>query len=153
MEDANLQPLRRFMEELLIERDWAVSMFALDLADRLIYPLLTRHLDGPALIGGAGALSLVVQHLASWFADQRRWVDALLAAWVADPEHGAANTAVLSETARTWLPRAHEAVLGLARTIDAAVEVDAERALDEIAARLRAELGEAGIQTGEGTGA
>ncbi|MCX9191532.1 phenol 2-monooxygenase [Carbonactinospora thermoautotrophica] len=149
LEAEDLQPLRRYAEELLVEQDWAVAAFALDLADRLIYPLLYRHLDEQALAGGAGAVSLVAQHLAGWFADQRRWVDALLAAWVADPEHGEANAAVLSDAARTWLPRACDAVRGLGRAADAAVDTGAERAVDEFAARLREQLAAAGIRTTE----
>ena len=37
----------------------------------------------------APAYSLAAQHLAEWFKDQRRWLDALYKTWTADPELGA----------------------------------------------------------------
>ena len=142
---ADLQPLRRYVEELFVEPDWAIAAFGLDLTDRLIYPLLYRHLDEQALAGGAGAVSLVAQHLHRWFADQRRWFDALLAAWTADPAHGAANAAVLARTATRLLPRAEAAVAGLATAADAAVDTGARAMAGELARRLPAELAAAGI--------
>lgn len=143
-----LQPLRRYVEELLAEPDWAVGAFALDLADRLLYPLLYRHLDERALADGAGALSLVAQHLHGWFGDQRRWFDALLAAWTADPQHGAANAVVLARTAERMLPRAVEAVAGLAAVADAEADTGARAMTGELARRLRADLAAAGIGDG-----
>lgn len=141
MEDRDLQPLRRYTEELLVEEDWAVAMIGLDLADQLIYALCYRHLDEAALSGGAGGYSLVAQHLATWFADQRRWVDALYRAWVADPEHGGHNAEALARAAGTLLPRATEAVTALAAAADAHVAagcVEAvARAADEAASALR----------------
>lgn len=147
LERAELQPLRRYVEELLVEGDWAVSAFALDLSDRLLYPLLYRHLDAAALEAGQSALSLVAQHLNAWFADQRRWVDALLAAWTGDPEHGAANIEALAAAARRRLPQAEAAVANLAAAADAAVDTGARAAVAEQAGRLRADLAAAGIDT------
>ena len=76
----SMQPLRKLTEELLVESDWAVSTIGVDLVDQLAYTLLYRHLDEAALLGGAGGYSLIAQHLSTWFADQRRWVNALLKA-------------------------------------------------------------------------
>lgn len=127
-ENPELQGLRRLVEELLVEPDWAIAAVTLDLSDRLIYPLFTRHLDDAALLGGAGAYSLLVQQLAAWFTDQRRWIDALLSAWIADPTHGAANTAVLrSASVDRYLPQAGAAVLEVARAVDVVIDVGAEK--------------------------
>ena len=147
LERAELQPLRRYVEELLVERDWAVSAFALDLADRLLYPLLYRHLDNAALAAGQSALSLVAQHLHAWFTDHRKWVDALVAAWTGDSEHGAANTEALAAIVRRRLPQAVSAVANLAAAADAAVDTGARAAAEEQAERLRADLAAAGIPT------
>ena len=44
-----LQGLRRLMEELLVEPDWAAGVIGLDLVDAQLYPLLYEHLDDRAL--------------------------------------------------------------------------------------------------------
>ncbi|MGN6606087.1 MAG: phenol 2-monooxygenase [Jatrophihabitans sp.] len=110
LDDDGLQGLRRYVEELLVEPDWAVATVALDLVDRLLFPLITRELDEAALLDGAGAYSLLVQHLATWYTDNRKWLDALTAAWRDDPEHADRNRAVLDDTTTTWQPRAEAAV-------------------------------------------
>ena len=40
------------IEELLVERDWAVGLVGLDLLDQSLYPLLYEHLDERALFAG-----------------------------------------------------------------------------------------------------
>jgi len=136
----SLQGLRRLIEELLVEPDWATGVIGLDLIDRLLYPLLYHHLDEAALLGGAGAHSLVAQHFTSWFADNRRWIDALIAAWVKDETHGGNNRAALRAIVDARLPQAVEAVTAVAAAIDAAVDAGAveavRRAADELAAGL-----------------
>lgn len=152
---AALQPLRRLTEELLVEKDWAVALTGLDLTDQLLYALVYRHLDEAALLAGAGGYSLIAQHLAGWFADQRRWVDALQEAWAADPQHGAANSAVLAAVLEDVLPRAQAAVGALAAAADVlvgadcgpAVTVAAQAARDRIAALPAAPVQTAPVQT------
>lgn len=136
----HLQPLRKLVEQLIVEPDWAVGAVALDLTDQLIYPLMYRHMDERALHAGAGAYSLITQHLDAWFTDQRKWFDMLLSAWLNDPEHGAANGQVLADVARTWLPEAVEAVRVLARSMDASVDVGAENAAAGLADSLHTRL-------------
>ncbi|WP_396932096.1 phenol 2-monooxygenase [Mycolicibacterium sp.] len=142
LEADELQPLRRYCEELLVETDWAVAAVALDLTDRLIYQLIYQYLDQRALVGGASALSLLGQHLGDWYADNRRWLDALLQAWTADPEHGASNTQVLHSTVEAWLPAATGAVKGLASALDAAADVGAGERVDVLSAELGQQLSE-----------
>lgn len=114
----HLQPLRRLVEEIMVLRDWAEGLLAIDLIDSLMYPLLYRGLDEAALRGGAGAYSLVAQHFSSWFTDQRKWIDALVTAWAADPEHGATNRDILGRIVATWAERAREAVAALGTAVD-----------------------------------
>ena len=118
MEGEHLQPMRRLVEEIMIVDDWAAALVAVDIADSLIYPLLYRGLDEAALLGGAGAYSLVAQHLSGWFADQRKWVDALIESWSADPDHGESNRELLEHIGHTWTGRAQEAAAALAARID-----------------------------------
>jgi phenol hydroxylase P1 protein len=138
MDAAHLQPLRRLVEELLVEPDWAISHLALDVTDQLLYGILYRHLDEAALLGGAGGYSLLAQHLSGWFTDQRRWADALYTAWAVDPQHGAANVAVLTEALDVALPRALEAVGAIAAHIDAALDTGCGAALTELGDAVRA---------------
>lgn len=126
LENADLQPLRRYVEQLLIEKDWAVAHVGLDLVDQMLYGLLYAHLDEAALLGGAGGYSLIAQHLSGWFADHRRWVDALYKAWLADAEHGESNRAALAGAVARLLPGATDAVAGVARIIDGHLSVGAE---------------------------
>jgi len=113
LEREELQGLRRLIEELLVERDWAVSLLGLDLVDSLLYPLLYRELDEAAILVGAGAYSLLAQHFANWWDDHRRWLDELVKTWTGDAEHGDANASILTEIVSRWLPVAEMAVSSL----------------------------------------
>jgi phenol hydroxylase P1 protein len=134
----SMQPLRKLTEELLVEPDWAVSTIGVDLVDQLAYTLLYRHLDEAALLGGAGGYSLIAQHLSTWFSDHRRWVNALLKAWVDDPAHGAANAATIRETVDRLLPQALAAVTALAQVADGHVDAGCVAAVEVAAAELQA---------------
>lgn len=121
IEDETWQPLRKHVEQMLIEKDWGRGLVALDVTDRVIYDLLYTHLDDAAITGGAGSYSLVAQHLSGWFADQRKWLDALYKAWVADPEHGAENARVIGEVSQATLASVAEALAPVASAIDGLV--------------------------------
>ncbi|HEX5969800.1 MAG TPA: hypothetical protein VFY88_15080 [Intrasporangium sp.] len=138
MEDEALQGLRRLVEETIIEKDWAVALIALDVTDQLLYRVLFAHLDDAAITGGAPAYSLAAQHLAEWFKDQRRWLDALYKAWTADPELGVANAEILTSTITGAVDRALAALRPLAAHADALVGAGAAAALEQLADELRA---------------
>ncbi len=129
IEDETWQPLRRWVEETLVEQDWGKGLVALDVMDRVLYSLLYTHLDDAALNAGAGSYSLVAQHLSTWFVDQRKWLDALYKAWVADPELGAANAEIIGEVAERTLDRAQSALAPIATAIDTLVAADTTAAL------------------------
>lgn len=131
MTDESTQPLRKFVEEILIEQDWAVGVIALDLTDRLIDTLVYRHLDEEAIIGGAGSYSLLAQHVGTWYADHRKWLDALYKAWVTDEDYGASNAEAFSAAVNTWLPQAAEAIKALAASADSFVDVNSVAAVEE----------------------
>ena len=145
IKQASLQGLRRLVEELLVEDDWATQMIVIDLADQLLYPLLYRHLDEASLLGGAGAYSLIAQHFSTWFADQRRWIDSLLATWVADDMHGTANREQLQALVTRWLPQVVSSVGLVAESIDVLVDSGARSAVSLTLADLRASLEQLGV--------
>jgi phenol hydroxylase P1 protein len=148
IENPALQGLRRLIEELLVEQDWAVQTIGLDLADRMLYPLLYQHLDEAALLGGAGAYSLVGQHFGTWFTDHRRWLDALITAWLNDPVHADNNRRELDAIVARWLPQAQAAVADLADAVDALVDAGAKDAVARSTAELTATLTGAGLAVG-----
>jgi phenol/toluene 2-monooxygenase (NADH) P1/A1 len=117
LDGAHLQPLRRLTEQIMVVDDWAEGLLVVDHLDSLLYPLIYSGLDERALLGGAGAYSLFAQHLTGWFADQRKWIDALVATWRADPEYGAANKDHLDRIAGTWRSKAQEAADAIAQAI------------------------------------
>lgn len=140
-----LQGLRRLVEEVLTEGDYAKELLAIDLCDRLLYPLMYAHLDEAALVGGAGAYSLLAQHFSTWFADDRRWIDQLVKAWFADEAYADANRAAYDDVlARRWA-QVVEAVSDLAAALDSRVDTGATRAVELSAAALAAHLGALGL--------
>ena len=145
MADPALQGLRRLIEEVLTDGDYAKSLITVDLTDRLLYPLMYTFLDEAALTGGAGAYSLLAQHFASWFTDQRRWIDHLVRTWFEDPTYGASNKAAADEVLAARWTQVVEAVTDVAAAIDARVNVGAVANVEANAAALAAELAAAGL--------
>lgn len=143
--DPALQGLRRLIEEMLVERDYARELIVLDLTDRLLYSLMFTHLDEAALLGGAGAYSLLAQHFAGWFADQRRWIDHLIKTWFADEAFGDANKAAFDDVLAARWQQIVEAVTDLATAVEARVGTGAVAATDAAAAALAADLEALGL--------
>lgn len=141
LEADHLQPLRRRMEELMVERDWGVSLVGLDVCDTLLYRVLFNALDDEALVGGAGAYSLLSQHFAGWFTDQRKWLDKLYATWLADPVHGSSNAEHLERIGSEALASATLAVQTIVDKISAWTGVDARQALEAAAEETRKNWG------------
>jgi phenol hydroxylase P1 protein len=143
--DPALQGLRRLIEEVLTEGDYAKELLAIDLCDRLLYPLMFTHLDEAALVGGAGAYSLLAQHFASWMADNQRWVDHLIKCWFADEQYGESNRAAFNDVlSRRWA-QVVEAVTDLAAAVDSRVGTGAVTSVELNAAALAAQLGASGL--------
>jgi phenol hydroxylase P1 protein len=143
--DPALQGLRRLIEEVLTEGDYAKELLAIDLCDRLLYPLMYTHLDEAALVGGAGAYSLLAQHFASWMADNQRWVDHLIKCWFADEQYGESNKAAFNDVlSRRWA-QVVEAVTDLAAAVDSRVGTGAATSVELNAAALAAQLGALGL--------
>jgi phenol hydroxylase P1 protein len=113
LDGGHLQPLRRLTEEIMVTEDWAEGVLAADFVDSMIYPLLYQRLDERALSDGGGTYSLLARHFSAWFANQRKWIDALAVAWRDDPEHGAANRTELDRIEAAWRGPAEAAVAEL----------------------------------------
>jgi phenol/toluene 2-monooxygenase (NADH) P1/A1 len=141
-----LQGLRKLVEELLVEPDWAVGLIGLDLADQQLYPMLYEHLDERALYRNALAYSLFARHFNDWFANHRKWLTALLKAWTKDPQHAESNLKVLGEITNRWYPQVSAAVHSFAKGLaDSAGSVTILAACDRSAAESAAALAKFGI--------
>ncbi len=145
LSDPALQGLRRLIEETLAGDDWAKKLITVDLADRLLFPLMYSHLDEEALVGGAGAYSLLAQHFASWFADQRRWLDHLVKTWFADEQFSVTNKAAYDDVLATRWVQVLEAVTDVAAAVDARVATGSVAKVEATAAAVAAELGALGL--------
>lgn len=145
LDDVALQPMRRLVEENLVRRDWGIAMVTLDVTDILLYSLLYDHLDNAALTGGAGSYSLVAQHLSTWFADQRRWLDSLYKAWVSDPTYGEPNLDALRSAVEAALTSGESALTPLADKIDRLVGAGCREALAASVINVRAHLAALGL--------
>jgi phenol hydroxylase P1 protein len=144
---APLQGLRRLVEELLVEPDWAVGLLALDLADQQLYPMLYAHLDERALYRNAVAYSLFARHFHDWYGNHRKWLTALLKAWTTDPQHADANRKVLSEIATRWYPQVTQAVHTFAQGLaESSGSQTIAAAGDRSAAESAAELTKFGVE-------
>ncbi|HVH23615.1 MAG TPA: phenol 2-monooxygenase [Pseudonocardia sp.] len=137
-----LQGIRRLVEQLLVEPDWAVGLIGLDMVDQLLYPVLFDHLDDRALFRGATAYSLLARHFNDWYGGHRKWLDALVKAWIKDTDHGEANAKVLAGYVDRWYPQAvavaREFAAGLAESAGSTTVLAAtDRGAAEVAARLR----------------
>ncbi len=145
LSDPALQGLRRLIEELLCEGDYAKELVALDLCDRLLYSVMYTHLDEASLVGGAGAYSLLAQHFGTWFADQRRWIDALVKAWFADEQYVEVNKAAFDSVLSTRWTQIVEAVTDVAAALDARVDTGAVDALRARASAVSGDLTALGL--------
>ena len=145
MDDPAWQPLRRLIEEALVEKDWAVGVVAADLVDKLLDTLIYRHLDEEAIVGGAGAYSLLAQHVGTWYGEHRKWLDALYKAWLVDPETGEDNKAAFSAAVSAWLPKAVDAVGAIAKLADSIVDTQAAAGLEARAAQIKSEYEAMGL--------
>jgi phenol/toluene 2-monooxygenase (NADH) P1/A1 len=111
----HLQPLRRLVEELLVENDWAVGLLALELADSQLYPLLYGHMADRALDHGASAYSQIARVFDDWYAkQQKKWLWALIKRWSEDPSFGESNRKALGQIADRWFPPVCAAVRAIA---------------------------------------
>lgn len=142
-----LQGIRKAMEELLVEDDWAVGVIGLDMLDELLYPVLYEHMDDRALARGATSYSVLARHSGEWYRNHRKFMNALLKAWAKDPEHGEANREVLEDIAGRWLPVVTAAAVDFADgLVEAADSTTMRAAVDRSAAELTNQLKKLGVR-------
>ena len=141
-----LQGIRKAMEELLVEGDWAVGVIGLDLIDELLHPVVFEHLDDRALARGAVACTQLARHFGDWYRNHRKFMASLLKAWATDPEHGESNREAMGDIAGRWFPIVHTAVAEYAVGIaEAAGSTTAVAAVERSSAELTNQLKKLGV--------
>jgi len=112
MEAAEWQPLRRLVEDMLVVRDWfEVYVAQLVVLDGLLYPLVTDAFDRAGAAHNGAPIAMLTGFLTDWYADNSRWVDAVVKAAAAESE---GNRAVLNGWLDTWGARAADALAPIA---------------------------------------
>ncbi|WP_321961400.1 aromatic/alkene monooxygenase hydroxylase subunit beta [Paraburkholderia sp. J7] len=135
------QPLRRFVEDLMVVHDWFETFTAQNaVLDGLLYPLVYRHIDARLSVQCGAGLGMLNEFAIGWFDETSRWVDATLKTAAAEsPE----NAVLLSCWIEMWHGRALEALKPLA--LEALGEEDAAAALAEIDTAFTARITKLGI--------
>jgi phenol hydroxylase P1 protein len=124
------QPLRRYVEDTLVNRDpfelFVAQNFALDgQLNPLIY---TQFIDEHLTAKGGTVISMLTSFMPEWHDETTRWIDAVIKAAAAEsPE----NQSLISGWAKAWAERAQAAIAPVAQMIwgdNAQQELDTARA-------------------------
>ncbi|THF60375.1 ferritin family protein [Pseudothauera rhizosphaerae] len=141
---ASWQPLRRYLEDSFVVKDWFELFVAQNLVlDGLLYPFLYRHLRTLISADGNAFHGLATKFMSDWDSEATRWVDAIVKTAVAE---SAENKLLVSEWAFDYFGRGTEALAALAV---AAFGSDAEAVVGVITDELKARLQKLGIWEGE----
>jgi len=124
--DANWQPLRQYVEKMLVTRDVMELFVAQNFAlDGLLYPLIYKEaVDGVWAAKSGPTIGMMTVFMADWQAETAKWVDAVLKPAAAE---SAENKALLSQWASDWAKQAIAALKPIA-TIALGAEADAAMA-------------------------
>lgn len=134
------QPLRRYVEDTLVLKDWFELFVAQSVAlDGLLYPLAYREVDRALAAKAGPTLAMLTRFQSEWFDDSVKWVDSVLK--IAAGE-SAANKAQLQQWVAHRCARALEALEPVARL---ALAEGAPAALDKAVSHLNARLAKAGL--------
>jgi phenol/toluene 2-monooxygenase (NADH) P1/A1 len=140
LEGAEWQALRRYVEDLMVEKDWFEVLIAQDFAlEGLLYPLIFERYNEKLNAAYSPVFSLLTRFPREWFGETTKWMDAILKATAADnPE----NKAQLAEWITHWRERA---VVALKPVAGMAFGADADAIMDEVFQNLNARAAKAGI--------
>lgn len=135
------QGIRKLVEDTLVEPDWFQLFVAQNLViDGLIYPLAYEKFDAAGQAHGGAAISMLTEFMSEWFAEQSKWVDAVIKVAAAE---SAANEARLSAWFRKWRDQAVAAIRPLAAHV---LGADAEAAVSDVVAGLDARAARLGLK-------
>lgn len=140
MEDAQWQEMRRYVEDLMVEKDWFEVLIAQDFAlEGLLYPLIYERFNEKLNAAYSPVFSMLTRFQREWFGETSKWLDSVLKVAAAEsPE----NKAQLAAWIKHWRERAIKAVAPVAAL---AFGSDAEAIMEELVLNLNARAAKAGI--------
>lgn len=142
LNEAQWQPLRQYMEDLLVEQDPMQLFIAQNFAlDGLLYPLIFTHfVDNHLADHGGASVAMLTSFMPEWHAESSVWVDAVLTACAAESD---ANRKQLQQWYDSHADTAQRALLPIARL---ALAEQAEAVLKAVRDGLDARARKAGLE-------
>ena len=138
------QPMRRYVENLLVVKDWFEIFVAQNLVlEGLAYPLFYDYLDGDFSAGGGTAVSMMTRFMSEWSAETTKWIDAQIKTVAAESPD---NMALLRGWVKQYRSPALDALLPLANR---AFGDRTESVLAEITAQFNARCAKLGLAVQE----
>jgi len=141
LENPVWQPLRRLVEDTLIQQDPMELFVAQNLAlDGLLYPLIYEHfVDDHLAVQGATAIAMLTTFMPEWHLESNRWIDAVIKVAAAESDD---NKALLSTWYREHVLITRAALIPVAQ---AALGEEAATILDEIGEKLDTRAAKLGL--------
>jgi phenol hydroxylase P1 protein len=140
LEGAEWQELRRYVEDLMVEKDWFEVLVAHDFAlEGLLYPLIYERYNEKLNAAYSPVFSMLTRFQREWFGETTKWMDSILKTAAAD---NPANKAKLAEWIKHWRERA---VIALQPVATLAFGAEADAIMDELVQNLNARAAKAGI--------
>ena len=138
------QPMRCYVENLLVVKDWFEIFVAQNLVlEGLAYPLFYDYLDGEFSAKGGTAISMMTRFMSEWTAETTKWIDAQIKTVAAESPD---NMALLRGWVKQYRSPALEALQALANR---AFGDRAESVLAEITAEFNARCAKLGLAVQE----
>src|SRR3546814_3353760 len=120
---------------MLVVREWCeVYVVQRAVLEGLLYPLVTEAVERAGTAHNGAPVSMLTSFLGDWYADNCRWVDAVLKAAAAESED---NRAVLNGWLDHWGARAAEALAPLATDVLSDMGPRSEEHTSELQSLLR----------------
>lgn len=134
------QPMRRYVENSLVVKDWFEMFVAQNLVlEGLTYPLIYDYLDGEFAAKGGTAISMMTRFMGEWSVETAKWTDAQIKVAAAESQEN-------KDLINGWLAKyrgvAIEAITPLAQR---AFGDKAESVLAEVIAEFNARCAKQGL--------
>ena len=140
LEGAEWQELRRYVEDLMVEKDWFEVLVAQDFAlEGLLYPLIYERYNEKLNAAYGPVFSMLTRFQREWFGETTKWMDSILKTTAAD---NPANKEQLAVWIKKWRERAIKAVQPIAGL---AFGSEADAVMEEVVQNLNARAAKAGI--------
>jgi len=142
LKDGAWQSLRRYVEDTLVIRDPFEVFVAQNIAlDGLLYPIVyEQFVDKRLALGGGQTIAMLTQFMTTWFAETKKWTDAVLKVAAAESTE---NAEVLAEWVDCWAGRAMSALEPVMKTV---LDDSVDELLSEELAAFKARILKTGIQ-------